>query len=47
MNIAMVSPYDFAWPGGVNSHVSQLSHELMQRGHEVSVIAPLTPSQVC
>lgn len=40
MKIAMVSPYDLAWPGGVNSHVTQLSRELLNRGHEVSVIAP-------
>ncbi len=43
MKIAMVSPYDFAWPGGVNAHVSQLSDELRRRGHEVTVIAPQTP----
>lgn len=42
MKIAMVSPYDFSWPGGVNAHVSQLSSELRQRGHEVTVIAPQT-----
>ncbi len=44
MKIAMVSPYDFAWPGGVNAHVSQLSTELRRRGHEVTVIAPQTPT---
>ena len=42
MKIAMVSPYDFSWPGGVNAHVSQLSAELRLRGHEVTVIAPHT-----
>lgn len=42
MKIAMVSPYDFAWPGGVNAHVTQLSAELRRRGHEVTVIAPGT-----
>lgn len=42
MKVAMVSPYDFAWPGGVNAHVSQLSGELRRRGHDVTVIAPQT-----
>lgn len=45
MKIAMVSPYDFAWPGGVNSHVVQLSAELRNRGHQVLVIAPHSPSR--
>ena len=44
MKIAMVSPYDFAWPGGVNAHVSQLSGELRKRGHRVRVIAPYSSS---
>ena len=43
MKIAMVSPYDFSWPGGVNAHVSELSNELRRRGHEVTVVAPRTP----
>ena len=43
MKVAMVSPYDFAWPGGVNAHVSQLSDELRSRGHEVTIVAPRTP----
>ena len=32
MKIAMVSPYDLAWPGGVNSHVTQLSGEFAESG---------------
>ena len=45
MKIAMVSPYDFAWPGGVNSHVVQLSDELRNRGHDIFVIAPHSASK--
>ena len=28
LRIALVSPYDFAYPGGVTSHISGLSDEL-------------------
>ena len=47
MKIAMVSPYDFTWPGGVTAHVSQLAQELTQCGHQVKVIAPHSPSRQC
>lgn len=40
MKIALVSPYDFAYPGGVNHHVSSLEREFTRMGHEVKVIGP-------
>jgi phosphatidylinositol alpha-mannosyltransferase len=40
MNIGMVSPYSWDFPGGVNRHVEQLAAYLRGRGHEVTVIAP-------
>lgn len=40
MKIALVSPYDFAHPGGVTSHISSLERYLTRMGHDVRVIAP-------
>ncbi|MFH1002840.1 MAG: glycosyltransferase family 4 protein [Chloroflexota bacterium] len=40
MKIALVSPYDFAFPGGVVNHISSLEHYLTLMGQEVKVIAP-------
>lgn len=40
MKIAIVSPYSWKYPGGVNSHVRGLASEMRGRGHEVTVIAP-------
>ena len=40
MKIALVSPYDFAYPGGVVNHISSLEHQFTKMGHKVKVIAP-------
>ena len=40
MKIALVSPYDWAVPGGVNGHILSLTHHFQRRGHEVMVVAP-------
>lgn len=40
MKIALVSPYDYPYPGGVTEHISHLEANLRKLGHEVIVIAP-------
>ncbi len=40
MKIALVSPYDFAVPGGVNSHISHLARNFLDLGQEVRIVAP-------
>jgi phosphatidylinositol alpha-mannosyltransferase len=40
MKIALVSPYDFAVPGGVNNHIEHLRDNFVRLGHEVRIIAP-------
>jgi phosphatidylinositol alpha-mannosyltransferase len=40
MKIALVSPYDFAYPGGVVNHIMSLGNHLAQMDHEVKFIAP-------
>ncbi|MFH0914649.1 MAG: glycosyltransferase family 4 protein [Chloroflexota bacterium] len=40
MKIALVSPYDFAFPGGVTNHITSLGRHLVRLGQEVKVIAP-------
>ena len=38
MKIALVSPYDLAVPGGVNSHIHHLADNFIALGHEVPLV---------
>jgi phosphatidylinositol alpha-mannosyltransferase len=39
MKIALVTPYDFPFPGGVTEHILQLDREFRRRGHDSRIIA--------
>ncbi len=40
LKIALVSPYDFAYPGGVTAHVVHLAERFRAHGHEAHIVAP-------
>ena len=40
MKIALVSPYDFPFPGGVTQHIFYLDKHFRELGHQVKIIAP-------
>ena len=43
MRVALVSPYSWTFPGGVNRHISELSQELEVQGHQTTIFAPWDP----
>jgi phosphatidylinositol alpha-mannosyltransferase len=42
LKIGMVSPYGWDTPGGVQIHIKELAEHFINRGHAVSVIAPVS-----
>ena len=46
MKIALVTPYDYPYPGGVTEHISSLDRIFRQWGHEVWVLAASSRDEV-
>lgn len=45
MKIALVTPYDYPYPGGVTEHIRHLDREFRALGHETRIIAPSSLSK--
>lgn len=42
IRIGMVCPYGWDTPGGVQSHIRDLAEHLIEEGHYVSVLTPIS-----
>jgi phosphatidylinositol alpha-mannosyltransferase len=40
MKIALVTPYDYPYPGGVTEHIRSLDRQIRSLGHDTRIIAP-------
>jgi phosphatidylinositol alpha-mannosyltransferase len=47
VRIALVSPYDWAVPGGVNQHIRHLADAFVEGGHFVRIVAPCSEADRC
>ena len=46
MKIALISPYDFSLPGGVQSHIFHLAKELKKQDNIITIFAPLSNKNI-